>query len=54
MHMEQFAKIEGWFQRLNQRFDETQLQIENRYTALLNVCNNIRKEIENLKHDFSQ
>lgn len=42
-------QIEGWFKKLNQRFDDTNRKIENRHMALLNVCTNIRKDMATMQ-----
>ena len=49
MESKGLRQIEGWFKKLNQRFDDTNRKIENRHMALLNVCTNIRKEVTTMQ-----
>ncbi|MBI2339551.1 MAG: hypothetical protein HYU99_04160 [Deltaproteobacteria bacterium] len=44
-HIKQF---EGWFKKMNDRFDDANRKIENRFTALLTVCTNIRKDMDKM------
>lgn len=54
MEAKQFRQIEGWFKKMNQRFDDTNRRIENRYTALLAACTNIRKDLEHVRNDLKE
>ncbi len=49
MESKELRTFENWFKKLNQRFDDTNRKIENRHTALLNVCTNIRREMATVK-----
>lgn len=50
MEKQQMKFIERWFGQLNkkvdQKFNEVDKRSENRYTALLTVCTNIRKDMD--------
>lgn len=51
----QLRQIESWFAQLNQRvgdsLEKQDQKIENRFTALLTVCTNTRKDVAELKED---
>lgn len=53
-------RIENWFKKLNGRFDEVKgefqdlsRKMDNRHKALLLVCTNIRRDLDNLRRHLS-
>ena len=52
----QLKQIESWFRKLNEninvRFDDTNKRLENRFTALLTVCTNLRKNVSKIQKDI--
>ena len=52
MEERQFQQLGQWFSQLNQRIDSMDLKIENRFTALVTVCTNIRKDIEEVRSEI--
>ena len=52
MEERQFQQLGQWFSQLNQRIDPMDLKIENRFTALVTVCTNIRKDIEEVRSEI--
>lgn len=50
--------MQKWFEKLNEKVElihetsATKQQLENRFTALLTVCTNIRKDIDTVRKDL--
>lgn len=50
--------MQKWFEKLDEKIEliretaATRQQLENRFTALLTVCTNIRKDIDTIRKDL--
>ncbi len=53
METKQLKQIESWFKKLNEHLVDTNRKLDNRFTALLQVCTNTRNDMESVKRDLS-